>query len=368
MYLQDLQLDRYRNITQADLHFHPQFNLIVGENGQGKTNLLSAIYWLSTLTPLPSQQVRELIQWGERETFVQGKIFLQGLVHRLGVSYDKHKRIAYREEKRCKSQNYFGALSVVSFTPQDLTIVKGSPESRRRFIDRGIFTEQSNHLDTVLRFQRALDRRNQLLREGGDARLLSAYEATLAESGAWLMLSRARYTQTLSPRFTNTLREVSHFEGTLTYKPGIQTSPPLEVGLEVLQAELMRYWESHRQSDRNRGFTQRGPQVDDFSLRLADRSAKSYASQGQQRAMVLALKIAQIEGLSEHIQSRPVLLLDDVSSELDPMRATLLFNYLNRFDGQVFLTTTHERHIPIPIEAEKSVWRVQAGHITGDKI
>ena len=128
----------------------------------------------------------------------------------------------------------------------------------------------------------------------------------------------------------------------------------------------MNYWRTHRNSDRQRGFTQRGPHCDDMSLQLQQHSAKAYASQGQQRAIVLALKIAQIESLSHRLKSRPVLLLDDISSELDQTRSHLLFSFLNRFEGQVFISSTHEQYIPIQHNA--LIWRVNAGCITGDTV
>ena len=364
MRILDLQLDRYRNITQAHLACHPKFNLIVGENGQGKTNLLSAIYWLATLTPLRTRKLRDLIQWGESENSVLGRIELQGLHHRLGVGVQNGKRIAQRERKACKSKDYFGALSVISFTPYDLDLVRGTPDGRRKMVDRAIFTEHPTHLDLVLRFQNTLDKRNQLLKMNQDPHILDAYEATLAEAGAWLMKSRAQFIDQLTPRFEKILKEICRFDGTLIYKPGISIESPLTTSLQDLKGLLVNYWKSSRQSDQNRGFTQRGPQTDDLSLRLEGRSAKSYASQGQQRAIVLALKIAQIETLSERLRTRPVLLLDDVSSELDHYRSELLFNFLNQFDGQVFLTTTHERHIPL--KHDPYIWRVHAGHIIGD--
>ena len=178
------------------------------------------------------------------------------------------------------------------------------------------------------------------------------------------MKSRAQFIAQVTPRFEVILKEICQFNGTLIYKPGIQVNSPLTTSLQDLKGQLTDYWRRSRDSDQNRGFTQRGPQMDDLSLRLEGRSAKSYASQGQQRGIVLALKIAQIEALSEKIHTRPVLLLDDVSSELDQHRTELLFTFLNQFDGQVFLTTTHEMHIPL--KQKPYIWRVNAGHIIGD--
>lgn len=287
---------------------------------------------------------------------------MSGLQHHLEVSTDGDRSYPLREGKARGNRNYFGALSVVSFTPHDLDLVRGQPELRRRFLDRAIFNEQSAHLDAVLRYQKALARRNAFLKDGSEVQLIRAYEATLAEVGARLIMSRASYIHSLASTYSHILHGIGGFSGTLSYKLGIPVSDPLASTPQIIQQQLMSYWDQHRQSDMQRGFTQRGPHNDDLVLRIQDRSAKSFASQGQQRAIVLALKIAQIESLSERLQSRPILLLDDVSSELDRGRATQLFRFLQRFDGQVFLTTTHEDFIPL--YEDRKLWRIVAGQIT----
>ena len=360
--LTHIALDRYRNIRSAQLEFHPRFNLIVGENGQGKTNLLSSIYWLSTLTPLRSGRLKNLITWGERETSVKGRSEVSSLYHEIEVKTNGERTFPFREGHPRKNREYFGALSVVSFTPNDLDLVRGQPEVRRKFLDRAIFNEQSAHLEAVLRYQKALSRRNTFLKERKSEQLIRAYEATLAEVGARLIMARASYVHSLSSVYSNILHGIGNFSGTLSYKLGVPVVDPLSSTPQVIQQQLMSYWSQHRESDIQRGFTQRGPHNDDLSLRLLDRSARDFASQGQQRAIVLALKIAQIESLSERLQSRPILLLDDVSSELDRGRATQLFDFLRRFDGQVFLTTTHEDYVPVI--NDRKLWRIVAGQVS----
>ena len=362
MRLTHIALDRYRNIRGANLEFHPRFNLIVGDNGQGKTNLLSSIYWLATLTPLRSGRLRNLITWGEQKASVRGWSEVNGLYHELEVKTNGDRTFPLREGHPRSNREYFGALSVVSFTPNDLDLVRGQPEVRRRFLDRAIFNEQSAHLEAVLRYQKALSRRNTFLKERKSEQLIRAYEATLAEVGARLIMSRASYVHSLSGVYSNILHGIGNFSGTISYKLGVPVVDPLSSTPQVIQQQLMSYWNQHRESDIQRGFTQRGPHNDDLVLRLSDRSAKDFASQGQQRAIVLALKIAQIESLSERLQSRPILLLDDVSSELDHTRARQLFKFLSRFDGQVFLTTTHEDFVPVNVD--RKMWRIVAGQIS----
>lgn len=352
-----LALRDFRNFAEAELRPHPRFNVIWGENGQGKTNLLEALYWLSTLRPLRASRLRELVRWGQKATRVDGEVEREGLVHRLAVEVRDGDRRALREDKQARATQYFGALAVVMFTPDDVGMVRGSPELRRRFVDRAIFTGRPAHLATVIDFRRALDARNRLLRESAPDELVDVYEVTLAQQAARLMAARRAYVERIAPRFAEIVAAVAGAElgVELSYRPSLSVEPVDDA------AALHGAWAADRARDRERGFTQRGPQADDLGFTLLDRSARNYASQGQQRAMVLALKIAEIQLLEEIRQCTPVLLLDDVSSELDPRRNARLFEFLGAFEGQVFITTTDPGFLKI--DAERRIWRVEAGAV-----
>lgn len=352
MHLERLDIRDFRNLEAVDLQPHPNFNVLAGPNGQGKTNVLGALYWLATLRPMRGR-LRELVRWKQKTAQVSGTVEQTGLVHRLAVRIKDGQRTALREDKPTKNAGYFGALSVVLFTPDDVGLVRGPPADRRRFLDRAIFTGRPGHLADVLAYRRALDARNALLRDGGPDALIETYEEVLAGHGARLAASRHAYIQALSPRFETAFSAIAdaHLKGRLRYRQSIEGDA----------ATLRDTWAAEREKDRNRGFTQRGPHVDDVAFRLLDRPAKAYASQGQQRAMVLALKIAEIEQLQADQQITPVLLLDDVSSELDPERNRRLFEFLGRFEGQVFITTTDTKFLQI--SRPRHVFAVQDGHV-----
>lgn len=352
-----LALRDFRNFAEAEVRPHPRFNVLWGENGQGKTNLLEALYWLSTLRPLRASRLRELVRWGQKATRVEGDVLHEGLTHRLAVEVAEGDRRALREDKAIRAAQYFGALAVVLFTPDDVGMVRGSPDLRRRFLDRAIFTGRPAHLSTVLDYRRALDARNRLLREGAPDDLVDVYEVTLAQQAARLMAARRAYVAELAPRFAGIVGAVAGDElgVELSYRPSLGVEPEDDVGA------LHAAWSDDRARDRERGFTQRGPQADDLGFSLLDRSARNYASQGQQRAMVLALKIAEIQLLEQTRRCTPVLLLDDVSSELDPRRNARLFDFLGAFEGQVFITTTDPAFLRI--DAERRTWRIHAGGV-----
>ncbi len=356
MILEHLTLRRFRNLTEATLSPHPRFNVLVGANGQGKTNLLEAIYWLATLRPSRAGRLRELVQWGADACRVEGRVLYEGLEHRLSCEVVGGERVAKREGKVVRVPGYFGVLAVVLFTPDDVGLVRGPPADRRGFLDRAIFTGRPAYLADVLTYRRALDARNKLLRDEAPDDLIAVYEATLAPAGARLMAARRDYVEALQPVFTDAFGRIMDAEMAvrLAYRPGADIEGDVATGLCAL-------WAEDRARDRQRGFTQRGPHTDDLVLRLHDRPARAYASQGQQRAMVLALKIGEIELLRARRRCTPVLLLDDVSSELDPERNARLFRFLEDFEGQVFITTTDAAFLRIG--AERCTWRVQAGEV-----
>lgn len=358
MHLLRLEATDFRNLPQVDLEPIPGFNVLVGENGQGKTNLIEAIYWLAALRPLRATRNRELVRWGQPGARVAGVVASEGLEHRMEVRLKGSDREAVREGKTVRAADYLGRLVVIPFTPDDVGLVRAAPGERRQYLDRAVFNGRPAHLKEVLELRRALSARNELLRNGGDDVLLASYEEALARAASRVIDARRQLVAEIAPRF------VAAFQAIVGPEPAIElgyrSSAP-EGTVDEVAAALAMMWAEDRPRDRERGFTQRGPHADDLSLRMVGRSAKAYASQGQQRAMVLALKIAEIGLLTDRRDLTPVLLLDDVSSELDADRNARLFEFLNEFEGQVFITTTDVAYLRI--EGAARVFRVRGGHI-----
>lgn len=362
MHLTHLTIRDFRNLQEVAIEPCPRFNVLAGDNGQGKTNLIAAIYWLATLRPLRTRRLRELVRWGEKATRVEGLVLHEDLKHRLAVSVAGGSREAYRENKKASASAFFGALRVVVFTPDDVGLVRGTPEARRRFLDRAVFTERPTHLADVLTYRRALEGRNTLIREGASLLQYEVYEQTLAQAAARLIVARQACITALAPRYKAAFEAIAGtaLPVSISYRTQVQATDTLG-----LAEGLMQMWADDRSRDRARGFTQRGPHTDELVLRLLDRPAKAYASQGQQRAMVLALKIAEIESLRATTGHAPILLLDDVSSELDPQRTERLFEFLEGFEGQVFITTTDPAFLRI--KGQRRVWQVQAGALINEE-
>jgi DNA replication and repair protein RecF len=338
-----VSISDFRNLAQLELQASPRATVVVGQNGQGKTNLLEAIYFLATLKPLRPAKLADLIRFGSSSARVSGRFIVRGAEREISVQISPGARQAFVDEKKAPSlEEYFGGVSVVAFTPDDLGVVKGGPDARRGFLDRAVFNRFPAFLKESRVYARALKSRNRLLKEGAARPYLEAFDETLSGYGARIWTRRRALLSELASRAESAFAEIAratekaHFD----YSPSSMELNFAEAQENKLAQALRDSLRSRTSRDLERGFTSVGPHVDDLNLLLGDHAARSFASQGQQRALVLALKIAEIENLRDAIGFLPLLLLDDVSSELDPERNAYLMDYLARSGVQVFLTTT----------------------------
>ncbi len=368
MRLLRLELESFRNLAKVSLEPSVGTTVAVGDNGQGKTNLLEALYFLCTLKPLRATRLSELVRFGDPRAVVTGRFLLGGAERDISVVVEDGVRQARVDGKKAASlEDYFGGVAVVAFTPDDLEVVKGSPESRRLFLDRAVFNRFPAFLGESRSYGRALKGRNRLLREHAPAELREAFDATLARHGARLWLRRRALMEELGPRAVASFEAIGRAEGraSYTYRPrGLPESFDFAAADELALAEVLQAaLEARVQTDLERGFTSVGPHADDLKIQLGGRSARAYASQGQQRALVLAWKVAEIGNLEAHGNVTPLLLLDDVSSELDPERNAYLMNYVAESGAQTFLTTTDGSLVSAAAGADTLWLRVRAGNV-----
>jgi DNA replication and repair protein RecF len=342
--LLSLQYDNFRNLQSVALTPSPRATVAVGENGQGKTNLLEGLYYLATLKALRANKLSELIRFGHPRARVTGRFLLGGAEREISVDIGAGTRTASVDGKRAATlEAYFGGVSVVAFTPDDLQVVKGGPDGRRSFLDRSVFNRFPAFLDESRSYLRALKSRNRLLKEHAPHAHLSAWDETLARVGARLLVRRRALMAEVAPRAVAAFERIGRTvaPARFVYQPqhleGVDFAQAEEA---QLQAALAAALDARLQRDVERGFTSVGPQADDVEISLGDTAARAFASQGQARALVLAWKIAEIENLQVHNGFLPLLLLDDVSSELDPERNSFLMGYLADSGAQTFLTTT----------------------------
>ena len=364
MIFRRIEIRGFRNLDAVELTPSPRSTVIVGPNGQGKTNFLEAVFFLATLKPLRASRLVELIRWGESVATVRAEVETRGAERKISVQVEEGTRRALLDGKPVRDLlEYFGGISVIAFTPDDLDAVKGSPEGRRRLIDRATFNRFPAYLVESRDYQRALRSRNRLLRAGASPGELDAFAEPLARLGARLISRRLSILGEFTPRVARAYRVISREESEVQveYRASHLTMPvPAEEELvAMLREEIAR----RTARDVERGFTSVGPHVDDLWLSLNGHSARAFASQGQQRALVIALKIAEIENLQAACGVSPLLLLDDVSSELDPERNGQLMRYLAAAPTQVFLSTTDPRLVARAVGEDAKYYSVQAGSL-----
>lgn len=369
MKISSLEADSFRNLGPLRIEPHDRFNIFEGLNGQGKTNILEAIYLLGTLRSFRESKVASLVQNGSSTAVVRGAVELRGLTRRLGVELSGNaRRAALDGHVVTRLGDYFGHLHVVVFAPDDLTLTKGSAGGRRRFLDRAIFNVHPAYLDETRDYLKALKHRNDLLRRPTvDPVLLQTFDETLIDHGARILQRRVSFLARFAPIFREVFSEITQGDhlGEMRYQSGVLTdelSQARSPELDEIREQFVERLAAKAQVERRRGYTIVGPHGDDLILELDGHSARGQASQGQHRAFALALKIAELRCIREATETEPILLLDDVSSELDESRNQALMGHLDQAGGQVFVTTTDHRWIRV--HGDSRVYSVHAGEIS----
>jgi DNA replication and repair protein RecF len=363
--LLSLHLRDFRNLAAAELTPSPRATILLGDNGQGKTNVLEAIYFLATLKALRANRLQELIRSGAGEAQVAGDFEGPGGVRRVAVRIAPGGRTPYLDGKAQEGlEEYFQGLAAVCFSPDDLLLVKGGPEVRRRFLDRAAFNRWPAVLGEARDYVRALRARNAALRTA-PPEVEASFRDPLARAGARLLVRRRELVRELAPRVQVAFREISGPtapEARFDYRAA--SGMRVDGSEAELAARLAEILSQKLERDRERGYTSAGPHTDDLVLALDGKGARPYGSQGQQRALVIALKIAEIENLRSALSRPPLLLLDDVSSELDPEKNRHLLAYLANLPGQAFLTSTDRRLLEPAAGPDSAFYKVEAGVVS----
>jgi len=366
MRVERLAVAGFRNLSEQVLEPHARFNLIEGRNGQGKTNLLEAIFMLGAMRSFRTQRAAECITFGGQSAVLSAHVERAELRREIAMEILQRGRRLHVDGKRVAGlADCFGVLVAVLFAPEDLRLPRASPAERRRFLDRAVFNHEPVHLIDLRTYEEALGNRNALLKQGvRDTALLEAFDEALARHGARIGERRARFVALFDAETRAIYSAITDgaLRSDLVYEPSpalVATSGVCDLG--VRETQIKEALAQCRARDMARGHTTVGPHVDDLRLDIEGRPARIHASQGQGRALVLAMKMAEFKALDRALGEPPVLLLDDVSSELDAQRNATLMYFLDRAGGQVFLTTTDVVHIRLA--GDRSVWNVEAGTV-----
>jgi DNA replication and repair protein RecF len=333
----------FRNLQGPDLDTDADFVVFTGDNAQGKTNALEAIYALATLKPLRGIRLHDVVAWGREEAVVGGTVrstegTLQLRVHLGGA----RRRVLVDGSEERDLSSYFRGIRAIGFTPQDGAIITEGPALRRDWLDRAAFTAAPVHLDRVRNFRRVLAHKAVVLREGGrDEALLDVLDEQLAEAGAVLSHHRAEMLAELAPHVREQHASIAA-SGTSVelVLRSVCAGRTVTERREALRAALA----GARRDEQRRSSCLVGPQKDEVRISLDGVAARHFGSRGQVRSLVLAMKLAELVAARAR-GDRPLFLLDDLSSELDRGRTGRLVEQLAGLGTQVFITTTDMQHL-----------------------
>ena len=335
MRLTRLWLTNFRGYHSLEAEFAPTFTAVIGRNGAGKTNLLEAIGWLSSLSSFRGAPTAAMVRQGEEFAVVRAEVERDGrtLLLEAQLAATGRNRVLVNRQPLRQARELLGALRVTVFTPDDLVVVKGGPSERRRFVDEALVARRPKLAALRSELDRVLRQRNTLLKQSGHrldeaaALTLDVWDEKLVTTGEALADERLELLKELEPALNRTYAALAGREAPLglTYEASWQ-----DVGLARAVAD-------GRQEDVRRKVSTVGPHRDDVGITLNGLPARTHASQGEQRTVALALRLAVHDLVAEAAGSAPVLLLDDVFSELDPTRSAALLASLP--EGQVLLTT-----------------------------
>ncbi len=369
MHVCSLRLSHFRNYESLEVGFHPQLNLFLGSNAQGKTNVLEGLYCLSTTRSFRAASDEEMIQFGREAGAIEGLLQREEGQEqiRLELRRDKNKALLVNGKKQKKLSSLLGRLPAVVFSPDDLFLVKGGPALRRRYLDVTILQMDQGYLGHFQQYERTLKQRNSLLRQrvpNAEAQL-AVWDEPLAEHGAALVVKRGEMAKRLSEFAGQALKDLTggaeKFE--VRYEPSL---PFLGEGEGVLKEKMLQALLKARREEMARGVTVVGPHRDDLGLWVNDQPLRKFGSQGQQRTGALALKLAQLSLLTEGCHTAPLVLFDDVMAELDEKRQAFFLNRLQQ-GGQAFLTGT-SAHDFAAASKKARIFKVDAGRVTTEQI
>ena len=344
MNLQELQLRSFRNYEEVQLAFEPGVNLIVGDNAQGKTNLLEAISYLGSGKSFRAQKTSEMVRFGDDFAELQGKVFSQEreqTLRYLLFAGSRPRQIFRNGVKKKSASELAGVLPTVLFCPEDLMILKMGSSQRRRFGDLALCQLRPNYDAALTEYNRILEQKSRILKDHFEnpnvLAILPEYNTRLCQVGALLISYRARFYDSLGKSAS---KFHSQFSGgvenfALNYKTVSTVKDPFASVAQLTQ-DLLDHLERHYRAELETAQCLTGPHKDDFTVSLSGIDLKAYGSQGQTRTAAISLKLAQRELMGREWGEEPVLLLDDVLSELDPGRQDFVLNQI--VSGQVFIT------------------------------
>lgn len=360
MFIKKLMLINYRNYKSLDINLEKNVNVFIGDNAQGKTNILEAMYYCGFAKSHRTSKDKELVNWNEDVAYLSLSIGRDRLDKRIEISILKNgkKAIAVNSIKIKKIGELFGIFNVVMFSPEDLKIIKESPGIRRRFIDMEICQFNNKYYYNLVQYNKVLNERNIVLKNRNlSSEMLDIYDQQLVSFGEYIIKSRIEYIAKLNFYGEKIHRDITMQKENIEFK---YLSPIKD--FDDIKSNFYNLLVKNRNRDIERGISSIGPHRDDFSVFINNIETKSYGSQGQQRTAVLTMKFSSLRILKEVTNEYPVLLLDDVLSELDFNRKKYILSSIG--DIQTIITCTGVSDIEEYLDSNYKIFKVNDGLVS----
>ena len=359
MFIKKLQMLNYRNYEALNIDLGPNVNVFMGDNAQGKTNILEGIYYCAFAKSHRTSRDKELINWKSENAFLSVTVGRERLDKRIDISIlkDGEKAIRINKIKINKIGELFGNFNVVMFSPEDLKIIKDSPGVRRKFIDMELCQLDSKYYYNLVQYNKVLNERNTVLKNRSiNKDILDIYDMQLVEFGYNIVMKRINYINKLNQYSKQIHNDITSGKENIEFKY-VSTIRNLENIKESFYSQL----EKNRSKDIDKGLTSVGPHRDDFMVFINEIDTKSYGSQGQQRTAVLTIKFSSLKIIKELTGEYPVLLLDDVLSELDFSRKRYILSTIGEI--QTIITCTGIEDLYEYLDDKSKVFKVKDGAI-----
>ena len=354
MYLNNLLCHNYRNLTDMELFFSEKINIFIGNNGQGKTNLLEAIYFMSLTKSFKTTKVSDIIAFEKSSFYLKADLLKNSYLYKIEVDLDKlKKQIKINDNNESKFKDVIGLLNAILFVPEDLQLLKGNPKLRRKLLDIELSKIYPRYLVNLSSYYSILKQRNSYLKNQlVDKLILDSLDYQLDQYGKVLYEFRKTFIAELTIYINDFYQMIS----------GIDEIIAINYQSSIYKDYLSFYDNLKKSYERDVILQQTnvGLHRDDFVVYLSDKDASIYGSQGEQRTIILAIKLALVEYIFKKTNEYPILLLDDVMSELDVTRQENLVKYLNR-RVQTFITSTNIDNISNEIVKEAKLYTVDKG-------
>lgn len=377
MYLKQLTVSNLRNHSLTTLAFCENFNILLGDNGQGKTTLLEAVSLICHSRSFHSPQDRYMVkQDSEGGYSVSGKAMLDnGAEFQVGIKYPfgrSQKRISDAAGKRLLPKELIGILPLVTLSPDDKELTAGSPDSRRSYIDRILSQTSKSYLRDILEFRKVLKNRNKILSDykneySVESGLLALWTEKFIELSAKIIIKRYSLLNEMNPLFQSYYKEFAPEteQVLMEYRPDKFSGE--EDSLDGMEDEdVKRIYRKNAErletGEKARGTSLFGPQRDDINLLINGMASRESASQGQHKSLMIALKFTEFVYLENNTENHPIVILDDIFSELDKKRAHKVLEMLSEFGGQVFISSTDELSFDAATLNSACIYDVNGGH------